>query len=54
MIKTTLRAVSFLMVLMGIATMVPRWIFANGAEWYGIAQVVIGVVAFAISYSKKN
>jgi len=42
------------MVLMGIATLVPRWVFANGAEWYGIAQIVIGVIAFAISYSKKN
>lgn len=54
MIRTTLRLTSFLMVLMGIATLVPRWVFANGAEWYGIAQIVIGVIAFAVSYSKKN
>lgn len=54
MVRTTLRLTSFLMVLMGIATLVPRWVFANGAEWYGIAQIVIGVIAFAVSYSKKS
>lgn len=54
MIKTTLRLVSFLIVLMGIATLVPRWVFADGAAWYGITQIVVGVVAFGISYSNKK
>jgi len=54
MVKTTLKIVSFLLVLMGIATLVPAWTWAAGAEWYGITKIAIGVIAFAVAYSVKS
>ena len=54
MVRTTLKLVAFLLIVMGIATLIPRWTWAAGAGWYGIAKIAVGVVVFAIAYSAKN
>ncbi len=54
MSKKVLLIISVLLILMGIATLIPRWTFASGASWYGIAQIVIGAVAFTTGYLERN
>ena len=54
MVRTTLKLVAFLLIIMGIATLIPRWTWAAGADWYGIVKIAIGVIGFAVAYSAKN
>jgi hypothetical protein len=54
MSKRVLMIVAVLLILMGVATLIPRWTFASGASWYGIAQIVLGVVAFGFAYANKK
>lgn len=54
MSKKVLLIVSVLLIIMGVVTLVPRWTFASGDAWYGIAQIVIGVIAFAAGYLDRS
>jgi len=54
MSRKLLLVVSILLIIMGVATLIPRWTFASGDAWYGIVQIVIGVLAFATGYLDKK
>lgn len=54
MSKKVLLVLSVLLILMGIATLIPRWTFASGAAWYGIVQIVLGAVCFTAGYLDRK
>jgi len=54
MSKTALKIVSILLILMGIAALRPESFWSCSADWYGVAKIIIGVVAFAIAFSDKK
>ena len=54
MSKITLKIVSILLIVMGIAVLIPSWTWSAGPEWYGIVKIALGVIAFGIASSDKS
>jgi len=54
MSKIALQTLAVLVIIMGIAAMVPSWTWSSGPGWYGITKIVIGVIAFAVAYADKK
>ena len=54
MSKTTLKIVSIVLILMGIAAMRPESFWNCSSDWYGILKIAVGVIAFAIAFSDKK
>jgi len=53
MSKTTLLIVGVLLVLMGIAAMIPAWTMASEPQWHAIVKIVIGLVSIYIARVDK-
>ncbi len=54
MSRTVLLIVSILLVLMGIAGLVPNWELATEPLWHAIAKVLVGVVGLAVAITDKK
>lgn len=52
MSKTILSIVAILVILMGIAAIVPSWV--EQPIWYSIVQLIIGVIALTVAVSDKK
>lgn len=54
MSKTVLLIVGIVLVLMGIAALIPSWTMASEPTWHAVAKIIIGVIAFIVSVSDKK
>ncbi|MCX6809960.1 MAG: hypothetical protein NTZ65_04435 [Candidatus Berkelbacteria bacterium] len=54
MVKTTLSILAVVIIIRGIAGLIPNWTWANEVQWIAIAEIVLGVISFAISNSQKH
>ena len=54
MIRRILWVLSILLIARGIIALIPGWTWAGETEWLGVAEIVIGVVCFALSSSQKT
>ena len=54
MSKTVLMIVGILLLLMGIAAVIPSWELASEPMWHSIAKMVIGVIAIIVSAADKQ
>ncbi len=54
MSRTVLLVIGVLLVLMGVAGLVPNWELATEPLWHAIAKVVVGVVGIAVAISDKK
>jgi len=53
MSKTVLLIIGVVLVLMGIAALIPGWTIATEPAWHAIAKIVIGAIAFIVAVSDK-
>lgn len=53
MAKTTLIILGIIIVLMGVAGLIPGWELATEPVWHAIAKIVIGVIAIWIGAADK-
>lgn len=54
MSKTWLMIIGVVILLMGIAALVPSWTMATEPAWHSWTKIVIGVLAIGISASDKK
>jgi len=47
--KITLGIIGVLLILMGIAALIPSWTFSNAPTWYAWVKIVIGVIALIVT-----
>lgn len=53
MSKTVLMIVGVLLVLMGVAALIPAWTIADEPSWHAIVKIVIGLVSIYVSATDK-
>ena len=53
MSKTILMLVGVVLILMGIAGLIPSWTLATEPGWHAIVKIVIGLVAVAVAMTDK-
>jgi len=54
MSKTTLLVVGVVLLLMGIAGLIPSWELATEPAWHAWVKILIGVVSIGVSVSDKE
>lgn len=54
MSRVVLGIVAVLLVLMGIAALIPSWTLATEPAWHSWAKIVVGVVALIIAISDSG
>lgn len=54
MSKAVLAIVGIVLVLMGIAALIPSWELATEPAWHAWAKVIIGVIAVGVSIADKG
>ncbi|MEI8143601.1 MAG: hypothetical protein WCG48_03245 [Candidatus Berkelbacteria bacterium] len=54
MSKAVLTIIGIVLVLMGIAALVPSWTLATEPMWHAWAKIVIGVIAVGVAISDKS
>jgi len=54
MSKTVLMIVGIVVILMGIAGLVPSWTLATEPAWHAVVKIIIGIVSVAVSASDKG
>jgi len=53
MSKKVLIVVGVLLVLMGIAGLIPAWTWASMPQWYAILKIVIGLICIYVSKTDR-
>lgn len=54
MSKTVLAIIGVVILLMGIAALIPSWELATEPTWHAIVKIVIGVIALAVAAGDKK
>lgn len=54
MSRIVLGIVSVLVVLMGVAALIPSWTLATEPAWHSWAKIIIGIVALIIAISDSK
>ena len=54
MSRTVLMIVGIVMVLMGIAGLVPGWTMATEPAWHAVVKIVVGIVAVAVAAADRS
>lgn len=54
MSRIVLGIVAVLLVLMGVAALIPSWTLATEPAWHSWAKIVIGVVALIVAISDSG
>ncbi len=54
MSKTVLLIVGIIVILMGIAGLVPSWTMASEPFWHAILKIVVGIIAVGVSIADKK
>ena len=54
MSKTWLMIFGVVILLMGIAALVPSWTMATEPTWHAVAKIIIGLLGIVISASDKK
>lgn len=52
--KTWLMIVGVLLILMGIAGMIPGWTLATEPIWHAVAKVLVGIISVWVSAADKR
>ncbi len=53
MSKSVLMIVGVVVILMGIAALIPSWTMASEPQWHSIVKIVIGLIAIYVSATDK-
>jgi len=54
MCKTTLIIISLLVLLMGVAGVIPAWELATEPTWHAIAKIIVGAIGLIVAFSDKE
>ena len=54
MSKITLILVGLVLVLMGIAGLIPSWEMGSEPGWHAVAKILIGLISIGIAASEKE
>ncbi|MDZ7798622.1 MAG: hypothetical protein U5L76_03305 [Patescibacteria group bacterium] len=54
MCKTTLIIISLLVLLMGVAGVIPGWELATEPTWHAIAKIIVGAIGLIVAFSDKE
>ncbi|HOX40809.1 MAG TPA: hypothetical protein PK263_01280 [bacterium] len=54
MSKTLLAIIGVVLVLMGIAALIPSWTMADVPAWHAWVEIVVGVVAVYVASTDKK
>lgn len=54
MSRTVLIFVGVVLVLMGIAALIPSWTLATEPAWHAVAKIVIGAISVIVAVSDKK
>lgn len=54
MSKTWLMIIGVLLLLMGIAGMIPSWTWATEPMWHAVVKAVLGLIAIYVSATDKK
>lgn len=53
MSKTVLMVIGILVLLMGIAGLIPSWTLATEPQWHAIVKIVIGLIGIYVAATDK-
>lgn len=54
MSKTVLMIVGIVLILMGIAALIPSWDWATEPTWHAVAKIVIGLIGVGVAAADKT
>ncbi len=53
MSKTVLMIVGVVLILMGIAALIPAWTWASEPQWHAIVKIVLGLIGVYVAATDK-
>lgn len=54
MSKTVLTVIGVVLLLLGIAGLIPSWTWAAVPAWYAVAEIIVGLIAMGVAASDKQ